>query len=98
MSINISLCLQIIYVRFSDHVTTTASKRTQFLAGGRTRAFWRQDAGRADARRGRRGGRTRALWRQDAGRVDARRGRSGGRTRADAGLSYFLAVLYIEFK
>ena len=71
----------------------TVSKRTQFLARGRTRAHWRQDAGRADARRRRHGGRTRALWRQDAGRVDARRGRSRGRTRADAGLSYFSAVL-----
>jgi hypothetical protein len=81
--------------RVSDYVTTTASKRTQFLVGGRTRALWRQDAGRADARRGRLGGRTRALWRRDAGRVDARRGRSGGRTRADAGTSYLLAVLYL---
>jgi hypothetical protein len=70
-----------ILVRFSDYVTTTASKRTQFLAGGRTRALWRQNAGRADAgvmEAGRRqsGRKMRALWRQDAGF-----------------LSYFLAVL-----
>ena len=59
----------------------SASKGTQLLAGGRTRALWRQDAGRADARRGRHGGQTRALWRQHAGRMDARLGRSGDRTR-----------------
>jgi hypothetical protein len=93
MSAN-SLCLQIL-VRFSDYVTTTAFKRTQFLAGGRTRALWRQDAARADARRGSHEGRTRALWRQGAGSADARRGHSGDRTRADAGLSYFLAVYCI---
>ena len=54
------------------------------------------------ARRGRLGGRTRAeqtrgrtraLWRQDAGALEAGRGQCGRKTRADAGVSYFLAVL-----
>jgi hypothetical protein len=50
----------------------------------KTRASWRPDAGALEAGREQTGRKTRALWRQDAGRR--------------AGLSYFLAVLYIEFK
>ncbi len=56
-------------VRFSDYVPT-----------GETQASWRQDAGRADAKRGRRGGRgqcgrkTQAEWTQDAGRRGQTRG------------------------
>ena len=95
MSAN-SLCLQILYSSFARLCYDDCVQADPVFS-------WRPDAGvlevgRGQSRRKRRGDRTRALWRQDAGRVDARRGRSGGRTRADAGLSYFLAVLYIISK
>ena len=81
MSINISLCLQIVYVCKGSFFRLCYDDSVQAEA-----VFsWRPDvavleAGRGQSRRGRRGGRTRALWRQDVSRVDARCGRSGGRT------------------
>jgi hypothetical protein len=78
---DISLCLQIVYVckyyivRFSDYVTTAASKRTQFFS-------WRPDAGVLEAGRGQSRRKTRASWRTDAGALQAGRGQSGRKTRA----------------
>jgi hypothetical protein len=94
MSINISLCLQIVYVCKGSFFRLCYDDSVQAEA-----VFsWRPDVAVLEAGRGQSRRKTRASWRPDAGALEAGRGQSGRKMRAiwrqDAGLSYFLAVLY----